>query len=126
VGGHWYRWGTRKDVADSYEFVSDIWTETGKALAAIPITPFFGKVEAGNSWAAVDLWYDAVADAAEPVILNKWVNRLGAPARVASAASSARYRSRKPPRNRRKKPPSWGSGGAGGGAVVRCRATGWS
>jgi glyoxylase-like metal-dependent hydrolase (beta-lactamase superfamily II) len=78
VGGHWYRWGTRKDVADSYEFVSDIWTETGKALAAIPITPFFGKVEAGNSWAAVDLWYDAVADAAEPVILNKWVNRLGA------------------------------------------------
>jgi glyoxylase-like metal-dependent hydrolase (beta-lactamase superfamily II) len=78
VGGHWYRWGTRGDVQESYEFVTDIWTETGKALAAIPSGPFFGKVEPGNSWAGVDLWLDAVADQAEPIILAKWINRLGA------------------------------------------------
>jgi glyoxylase-like metal-dependent hydrolase (beta-lactamase superfamily II) len=78
VGGHWYRWGTRRDVAESYEFVSDIWNETARAIAATPQPPFFAKVEPGNTWAALDLWLDALADQAEPVVLAKWINRLGA------------------------------------------------
>jgi glyoxylase-like metal-dependent hydrolase (beta-lactamase superfamily II) len=78
VGGHWYRWGTKGDVQESYDFVSDVWNETAKAIAAIPQAPFFAKVEPGNSWAGVDLWLDALADHAEPIVLAKWINRLGA------------------------------------------------
>ncbi|WP_285751514.1 MBL fold metallo-hydrolase [Lentzea sp. NBRC 105346] len=77
VGGHMHRYGTRKDIAESREFVFDMWTETQKAIAATPIAPFFGQVEAGNTWAAVELWYDAIAVKAEDPILRKWTGRLG-------------------------------------------------
>lgn len=35
-------------------------------------------VEPGNAWAALDLWFDALADRVEPVILPRWIQRLGA------------------------------------------------
>ena len=78
VGGHLYRWGTKADVRESYEFVSDVWAETGKAIATTPVADFLAKVEPGNTWAGLELWFDALADKAEPVILKKWITRLGA------------------------------------------------
>ncbi|WP_186763108.1 MBL fold metallo-hydrolase [Lentzea tibetensis] len=78
VGGHMHRYGGKQDIAVSREFVFDMWNETTKAIAATPIAPFFGQVEAGNTWAAVELWYDAIAVKAEDPIIRKWTGRLGA------------------------------------------------
>ncbi|MFS8104373.1 MBL fold metallo-hydrolase [Lentzea alba] len=78
VGGHMHRYGAKKDIAESREFVFDMWRETNAAIAATPIAPFFGQVEAGNTWAAVELWYEAIAVKAEEPILRKWTGRLGA------------------------------------------------
>jgi glyoxylase-like metal-dependent hydrolase (beta-lactamase superfamily II) len=36
VGGHVYRWGTPQDVRTSRDFVADMWTETGNAIASNP------------------------------------------------------------------------------------------
>ncbi|MFF3934986.1 MBL fold metallo-hydrolase [Streptomyces phaeofaciens] len=78
IGGHVHRLGTKKDIEISREFVRDLWSETGKAIAATDMGPFFGKVEAGNNWAGFDLYLQAVADKVEPVIHRKWLGRLGA------------------------------------------------
>jgi glyoxylase-like metal-dependent hydrolase (beta-lactamase superfamily II) len=78
MGGHMYRYGTKADVAESREFVFDMWNQTGAAITATPIAPFFGMVEAGNTWAALELWMDAITDKAEDVLAKKWIGRLGA------------------------------------------------
>ncbi|MFE5812965.1 MBL fold metallo-hydrolase [Streptomyces sp. NPDC056479] len=78
IGGHVHRLGTKEDIKVSREFVQDLWNATSKAIAATDMAPFFGKVEPGNNWAGFNLYLQAVADQVEPVILRKWLGRLGA------------------------------------------------
>ena len=72
------RWGTPQDVRTSRDFVFDMWTETGNAIASTPNGEFFARVEPGNTWAAVELWFSAIADKVEAAILPRWIGRLGA------------------------------------------------
>ena len=78
IGGHVHRLGTKEDIEVSREFVRDLWSATGKAVAATDMAPYFGKVEPGNNWAGFDLYLQAVADKVEPVMYRKWLGRLGA------------------------------------------------
>ncbi|MFE7439787.1 MBL fold metallo-hydrolase [Streptomyces chartreusis] len=78
IGGHVHRLGTKEDIEVSREFARDLWSATGKAVAATDMAPYFGKVEPGNNWAGFDLYLQAVADKVEPVMYRKWLGRLGA------------------------------------------------
>jgi hypothetical protein len=59
IGGHIGKLGNRDDVVLHQEYVADMTAHARTALATVDPTPYFQKY-AGNNWAAVRAYLDAV------------------------------------------------------------------
>jgi glyoxylase-like metal-dependent hydrolase (beta-lactamase superfamily II) len=77
VSGHVKRSGTRADVDTQSEFLRDIKTAAADALRTTAIGDGVPSREAGNPWAVVDIWMDAIVGKCVAEMTSKWAHRLG-------------------------------------------------
>lgn len=81
VGGHLTRLGSREDIEIQQEYIMDIVRAAGEANAALDFGAAFAEAaERGapfNTWAAIQIAFDGVAQQCADAVIPNWVDRLG-------------------------------------------------
>ncbi|GEM_PF-233476 len=76
VGGHVGRLGTKEDVLVHKDYLADLRTHAGAALASTPFSDAFAEVDPTNVWAVIGLNFGVVAEKCAVEMLETWTGKL--------------------------------------------------